>query len=416
MIYIISSLAIFFLILFLFLFLNYSKLKVIYSIQKDSLLKFEQENSYLNIEKIELLQKIENLSTSLKIQEESKEESLKNSKAVLYDLSNSVASKLIDIHKKEVDEARKNSEEKIIKSTENFNSELQKIATLIGSLNKDVESSKAIVDSLKSSLLSPTSAGALAEITLENILKNSGLKQDIDFVIQYSFEGTDKNKLRPDALVFLPEDKAIIIDAKSSKFLVSEANDFELAKSMNSHLKTLLDKDYTSQLEEYFSKKQLKYKKISTIMFLPTESSLEKLSNSDKNFMINAWQNNVYPVGPAGLMNILAIARIHISEKLRSDNYELIINEINSLINTVSIIAKHSAKIGNSIYSAMSNYDKFAASFNKGLISKVQNLKNLGTGSKDKPCELLERYQVISAKNEPTLTEEEKYIELKDID
>lgn len=401
-------------ILFILLLLKFFHLRTISQINLNNLNQYREENSKLHEERISLLTQVEHLKTTLKIKEESQEESLKSSKAVLYDLSNSVVNQLLDIHKKEVNESRKQSEEKIIKSTESFNAELQKVATLVGALNKDVESSKAIVDNLRSALLSPSSSGLLAEVTLENLLKNSGLKQDTDFIIQHSFDGTTNNKLRPDAIIFLPEDNLLVIDAKSSQFLVNSENNDDLSKSMNLHLKNLLSKDYTNEIAQDFKDKKVKIRRISSVMFMPTEQALERINDIDKTFMNRAWQNNIYPVGPAGLMNILSVAKMHISEKIRVDNYENIINEINSLINSIGTISEHAFRLGNSISSAVGNYDKFAASFNRNLISKVKNLKNFGTGNNTKTSKLLERYQIVSSKNDLIEVEDIEVAEITD--
>lgn len=402
------------------IYFKYSNMITIFLIEKENNEKLSKENLWLNDERIDLLKKVESLSTNLKIKEEVNQESLKNSKSVLYDLSHSISNQLIEIHKKEVNEARKQSEERIVKSTENFNNELQKVANLVGALNKDVESSKSIVDNLKNALLSPSSNGLLAEVTLENLLKNSGLKKDIDYSIQHSFESEDKNRLRPDAVIFLPEDTILIVDAKSSQFLLNSNSDNDLAKSMNTHLKNLISKDYTQELEKNLTRKNQSIRRVNTIMFLPTEQALEKLTISDKDFMQKAWNQNIYPVGPSGLMNILSIAKMHIGEKLRIDNYEKIINEINSLIGSVAIISEHAFKLGNSVSSIVSNYDKFAASFNRNLVSKISNLKNLGAGGNAKSTKHLERYQLVTSKNDiieiqETETEQEK-LQLKNID
>lgn len=413
------GLIFFFFFCLMILFFKYTKLKTIQILEAKNLENILLENQKLNSEKIELIRQIEHFSTSLKLNETAQDAALKNSKAALYDLSNSVVSKLLELHKKEAEDSRKQSEERIAKSTESFNSEMQKIANLVAVLTKDVEVSKSIVDNLHNSLLSPSSAGSLAEITLENLLKNSGLQQDVDFKLQYSFSGSDQNKLRPDAVVFLPQDNLIIIDAKSSQFIVNNQNEADLMRSMTAHLKSLTSKDYTSELREYYTKKDIKFGRVSTIMFMPTEQAIDRISKMDKTFIQKAWDNNIFPVGPSGLMNILSIAKMHISEKQRIDNYELIIQEINGLINSIGTISEHGAKLGNNIASLISNYDKFAASFNRNLVSKVKNLKILGTGSNSKSTNMLERYQIVSHKNDLIEAEEireENPIKLKNVD
>ncbi|MDX1916889.1 MAG: DNA recombination protein RmuC, partial [Rickettsiaceae bacterium] len=321
-------------------YLKYSNINLLYkqTIQEIKDLKVKIEHYYN--EKIELIGKIEFLNANIQANQKAQEESLKNSKSILYELTNSVTNQLIEIHKKEVNDAKKSSEETIVKQTEGFNKELEKVASLVNMLTKDFSDSKKIVTNLQSALLSPTSSGAFAEMTLENILKKSSLRPNIDFQMQYSFNNEVNNKLRPDAVVFLPEDNILVIDAKASQFLVMPEKNEELAKTMNLHLKNLLSKDYTSELAKSLQANR-KIRKVTTIMFLATDHAITKIQEADKSFLDKAWANNIYPAGPTGLINILSMANIHICEQTRAENYENIINEFSILLNSLNIISEH---------------------------------------------------------------------------
>ena len=54
----------------------------------------------------------------------------------------------------------------------------------------------------------------------------------------------------------------------------------------------------------------------------------------------------------------------------------------------------------------VNNYDKFAASFNRHLLSRAKKIQNLGVNVGAKNTQLfLERYQLVSSKT-PTIDEE----------
>jgi DNA recombination protein RmuC len=258
--------------------------------------------------------------------------------------------------------------------------------------------SKDTVDVIKNSLLSPAGAGKLAEITLENILKSSGLRSNLDFSIQHTIAGEDSSKLRPDALIFLPSNNIMVVDAKASKFLVEDADSTKLAKTMNLHLRSLSSKEYS---ENVVRTRNEKTGNIITLMFLPTEHAVEKIIEADREFMNKAWKANIFPVGPAGLMNMLSFAKFQISEQLVIQNHQKIIEEVGKLIGSVVSLAEHSTKLGNNIQSIVGNYDKFAASFNHNFLSKARNISRLGVEGTDKKLtKPLERYQIVSSKSE----------------
>ena len=78
------------------------------------------------------------------------------------------------------------------------------------------------------------------------------------------------------------------------------------------------------------------YVHISMIMFLPSETALEKLRELDSEFMDKAWKNHIYPAGPIGLVNILSHAKFQIVENKQVENYKVIIEEINAILSTFS--------------------------------------------------------------------------------
>lgn len=372
-------------------------------------LEISSNNQLLNQEKIGFLQKIEQLKCKVEYQEQTikdsekiREESFSSAKAALFDLGKDLSKQLIEIHKMENNAARELAEKNIATASGKFNSEFERLITMVGALNKDIEQSKGTVDLIKQSLLSPIGAGLLAEITLENILKSSGLRPNLDFIMQYGLTTTDSGKLRPDALIFLPSGNLMVIDSKASKFLVDEQdNNMSLSKTMNYHLKSLANKDYAENILTNLNKKDQSFNNVITLMFLPTEQAVEKAIAADPEFLQKSWSCNIFPVGPAGLMNMLSFAKFQITDHRRSENYKVIIEEVRKLLSSIGTMADYSQKIGNNLHNMVTNYDKFAASFNRNFMSRVKNIHKLGidSGNKAMPA-ALERYQIVSSKSE----------------
>lgn len=365
-------------------------------------------NQLLQQEKIVYIQKIEQLISKTEYQgqlieqsDKARQESFASAKAALFDLGGELSKQLIDLHKRETQDVRELSEKNIATATGKFNNEFERLVSMISSLNKDIEQSKGTVDIIKQSLLSPSGAGLLAEITLENILKSSGLRADLDFIIQYSMTTLENSKLRPDAVIFLPSGNLMIIDAKASKFLVEDTDGINLSKTMNTHLKSLTNKDYAENILASLHKKEQNFSNIITLMFLPTEQAVEKIIAVDNNFLQKAWKNNIFPVGPAGLMNMLSFAKFQISDYRRSENHKLIIEEVRKLLSSVATMGEHSQKLGNNIQQIVSNYDKFAGSFNRHFLSRAKNIQKLGIDTGNKTIQIaLERYQLVASKSE----------------
>ena len=378
-------------------------------------LAIKHENS--ERERIENIRYIEQLSAKLAQQEKLisdfeniSKKSHELTKASLFELGNDLSKQLIEIHKKETEGSRKVSEENIKATSDKFNQEFERIVNMVGSLKAGIDKSQDTVELIKNSLLSPSGAGKLAEITLENILKASGLKNGLDFSMQYNLNMENNAKLRPDAVIFLPSDNIMIIDAKASKFLIDESENIEgLTKTMNFHLKSLASKDYTQSLKLATNLADRVGKaNVITLMFLPSEHAIEKIVEADGDFLNKAWNLNIFPVGPAGLMNMLSFAKFQIAENLMLHNNLEIIEEVKKLINSVASLAEHSGRLGSNISSLVSNYDKFAASFNRNFLSKAKNISNLGIKSDlDKKQLHLQRYQLITGQSQVIEVEED---------
>lgn len=331
-------------------------------------------------------------------------ESVSSAKAALFELGGGLSKQLLELHKQESKESRETSEKKVNETAQKFHNEFERLVQMIASLNKDVGNSKSTVELIKQSLLSPSGAGQLAEITLENILKASGLKPGVDFIMQHSVNVGEDNKMRPDAVVFLPGGNLMVIDAKASKFLVDfneEDNKDKLLRAMNLHLKSLISKDYVQNIITSYNLSGKQIQHVMMLMFLPTEYAVDKITNIDVNFIGRAWEANIFPVGPAGLMNMLSFARFQINDNIRTENHKLIVEEMRKVLASISLLTEYSQKMGNAVQTLVNNYDKFSASFNRNFLPKVRTIQKLGIDFPTKTTlSSLTRFQLVSSKAE----------------
>jgi DNA recombination protein RmuC len=311
-----------------------------------------------------------------------------------------------------------NQQENIKKITETLFKNFENVTAKVVSLGDDVKKSADIINLTKQALLSPGAAGRTAEITLENILKSSGLKEKADFnsygdyILQSHFSGvnndSEQESKRPDAILFFPGDQIAIIDSKSSPHfydleVARQSGDFEQEKiilskikdAFRKHLESLKKKDYSKFLFEELRSKNASDYKILVVMFLQTEKMLDIVRSLDSDFEQKALEAGVILASPIGMINFLSQARIVIDRIKQEKNIEDLKIEVRRLLDNVTMIFRDSRELGKSLNKALVLHSKMVKGLNRGVYSAMKNIAELGIeGKKSGEVKLLEEYDV----------------------
>ncbi|MCB2082360.1 MAG: DNA recombination protein RmuC, partial [Rickettsiales bacterium] len=279
--------------------------------------------------------------------EKTKAQHLEAAKASLLQAGSELSNKLLADHKREAEAARIENTKRVKETTEELLKDHKVISESMQSLYDQVKDSRATIETVQRALLSPSGAGQLAEITLENILRASGLIRDKDYTIQHHISTTEGSNLRPDAVVYLPGAAALAIDCKASKHFMAlgEAEDGSeeekaalqnLRRTMQQHLHDLAKRDYANALAEQYSKtRQHPLENAYTLMFLPSETALEKLYIADPQFQERAVKQNILPAGPSGLVHVLMQSRLLIAHAQQEENAKQILEEVKKLMASI---------------------------------------------------------------------------------
>ena len=226
--------------------------------------------------------------------------------------------------------------------------------------------------------------GRWGEMILEKILESSGLEKDKHFRTQDSFTLSDGRRQRPDAVVYLPENKHIIIDSKVSlvayeKYVNSdneeEKKQFlkEHIASVRTHIKDLADKDYINSLglenPEYI------------LMFVPIEASLGLTVSNDNQIFTEAWDKRVVIVSPSTLIATLMTVNAIWKQTMQTENALLIADRGGKLYEKFIGFVDDLKAVGVSIEKANKEYEKAMSKLSEGsgnLVRQAEMLKELG--------------------------------------
>jgi DNA recombination protein RmuC len=238
------------------------------------------------------------------------------------------------------------------------------------------DETRNLVNALRSS---PKARGRWGERALQNVLEQCGLSQHTDFNLEHSID-TEDGRLRPDAVINVPGQKKIVIDAKVSLNAYQEAfeaNDEEVrkkaldahARSMRNHVQTLGAKSYQSQFDDAPDY---------VVMFVPGEHFVAAALEHDPELWDFAFERRVLLATPT---NLVAIART-IAQVWRQDGLAREAQEIGrmgaELYERLAVAADHLKRVGGGLESAVNNYNKFVGSFERNVLSSGKRLAEKG--------------------------------------
>lgn len=134
------------------------------------------------------------------------------------------------------------------------------------------------------------------------------------------------NVSKPDVLIFLPESKYIVVDAKVSltayERLIS-ANERNASEHMKSHIRSL-----KSHIDELAAKDYALHDELQSpdfvMMFIPIEASLSLALQSDNDLFMYAWNKRIVLVTPTTLlMSFRIVANLWRHEKQSKNVIEI---------------------------------------------------------------------------------------------
>ena len=379
--------------------------------EKISLL--EQQLAQISLEKTQLVQQRDELqvhNTELKTRQEEKElhfsqqlRQLDEQKEMLKKEFESLANKVLADKGKALSDQHKQSIEGVLspfkqqiqdfrtkvedihhKDTQQqaqLKTELQQLQTL----NKQMtEEAHQLATALKGQ---KKVQGNWGELVLENVLERSGLQLGKDYEREVSFT-TSEGRSRPDVIVYLPDNKHLVIDAKASlnayTRYVNAEDALESKQALKEHAQAISDRIRELSDRNYYDLPGLNTPEL-VFMFIPIESAFVEALKFDESLFQKALEKNVLVATPTTLLTSLNIVRqLWRFEDQNRHTAELaekaakVYDKLNGFILSMETLGK-------SLDKARDSYDKAYGQLYSGrgnLVKQASELKKLGVAVK----------------------------------
>lgn len=153
--------------------------------------------------------------------------------------------------------------------------------------------------------------GNWGELMLENVLEGSGLRPGKDYQREVSFH-TEEGRRRPDAIVYLPQGKHLVIDAKTSLAAyvryVNAEDDVTRQQALAAHAQAVGERIRELADKHYYDLPGLNSPEV-VVMFIPVESAYVEALKHDEGLYQRAIEHNVLVATPTTLLTSLNIVR-----------------------------------------------------------------------------------------------------------
>ena len=280
-----------------------------------------------------------------------------------------------DIDIKQINKNLESLYNKALEQTGYVNSKIEEIGTL----------TKKMSNAMSTNI---SDMGEMGEVILENILQDCGMTKDRDYKTQF----TDKNEsgqiFRPDVVVFLPENRNIVIDSKvpmKDWYEFQNSNDEKLkvnsmkgfTNSLKNHINNVHKKDYTNLLNvnspDY------------VFIFMPHEFALITAQKYDQSISNYAQQRQIIVVGPSTLIMCMklveSIWRLEKQNKNSKEVAEIAGGMFDQIAKTLNLLDKTEASMIKSAEN-INQTKKYIKNGKGSLLSRANKMKELGAKTK----------------------------------
>lgn len=240
--------------------------------------------------------------------------------------------------------------------------------------------------------------GNWGELMLENVLDGSGLRLGKDYQREVSLTTDEGVKQRPDVVVYLPQHKHIIIDAKTSLAAytqyVNADDEITRNEALKAHAKAVSDRITELSDRDYYKLPELNSPEI-VIMFIPIESAYVEALKYDETLYQRAIEQNVLVATPTTLLTSLNIVRQLWRFEDQNKHTAELANRAEKFYDKLRLFLGSMQDVGKKLDQAKGSYDKALGQLHSGrgnLIKQASEFKELGVAVKNElPAELLER-------------------------
>jgi DNA recombination protein RmuC len=234
---------------------------------------------------------------------------------------------------------------------------------------------------LVQALRRPEVRGQWGEMTLKRLAELAGMVEHCDFYEQEHTD-TDEGRMRPDMIVRMPGGREIVVDVKTplDAYLsaVEASDDDTRRKHLEHHARKVRERVGELSSKAYWM--QFKNAPDFVILFIPGDQFLGAALDIDRSLLEDALKQKVILTTPTSFVALLRAVAYGWRQESLSANAELIRDVGEELYGRLATFSEHLMKLGRSLNSAVTDYNKTVGSYEAKLLPGARKFSEMGVG------------------------------------
>lgn len=246
---------------------------------------------------------------------------------------------------------------------------------------------------LSTALRRPEVRGRWGEITLRRVVELAGMSEHCDFAEQAQV-ASDTGSMRPDLEVRMPDQRTIVVDAKTplDAYLAAvEATDDETrrealarhARQVEERVRELGRKSYWEQFE---------HSPEFAVLFLPGDQFLSAALAEKPELIDAALKQRIIVTTPSTLMALLKVIAYGWRQSRITENAREVRELGQDLHKRLGVFVGHLQKVGRSFGSAIDAYNSAVGSLERNVLPQARKFGELGATS-DAPIDPVDQLE-----------------------
>ncbi len=238
--------------------------------------------------------------------------------------------------------------------------------------------------SLTSALRKPEVRGSWGELQLRRVVELAGMSKHCDFQEQVSVR-SDQSLQKPDLIIYLPNQREIIVDAKAvlDAFLdASEAKtEAERKVALERHAKNLRSRVRELAKKSYWD--QFSNSPDFVVLFVPNEALLQAAVEVDRKLLEDALEEKIILATPTTLIALLKAVAYGWQQEQVAENSKQILRSAKEFYDRLQPWLKKLSDVGLKLDAATKSYNESIGSLQSRVLPSVKRIQEMGVSESE---------------------------------